>query len=35
MDIYRIQGFSGWIVVLLGVLTWSVLRSKAEAPALK
>ncbi len=34
---YKTLGFGGWVVVvlLLGVLTWSVIRSKAEAPALK
>jgi K(+)-stimulated pyrophosphate-energized sodium pump len=34
---YRTLGFGGWVtvLVLLGVLTWAVIRSKAKAPALK
>jgi K(+)-stimulated pyrophosphate-energized sodium pump len=34
---YRTLGFGGWVVVLvlLGVLAWAVVRSKAEAQALK
>jgi K(+)-stimulated pyrophosphate-energized sodium pump len=34
---YKTLGFGGWVavVVLLGVLTWAIVRSKAEAQALK
>jgi len=34
---YKNLGFGGWIVVLvlLGVLAWAIMRSKAEAPELK
>jgi K(+)-stimulated pyrophosphate-energized sodium pump len=34
---YKSLGFSGWVVVLvlLGVLAWAIVRSKAEAPGLK
>ncbi|MBN1453420.1 MAG: sodium-translocating pyrophosphatase [Anaerolineales bacterium] len=34
---YKSLGFGGWVVVLvlLGVLAWAIIRSKAEAPAIK
>jgi K(+)-stimulated pyrophosphate-energized sodium pump len=34
---YKDLGFGGWVtvLVLLGVLVWAIMRSKAEAPAIK
>ena len=34
---YKTLGFGGWVIVLalLGVLVWAIMRSKADAPALK
>ena len=34
---YKEMGFGGWVVVfaLLGVLTWAIVRAKADAPEIK
>jgi hypothetical protein len=34
---YKNLGIGGWVVVLalLGVLTWAIMRSKADTPELK
>jgi hypothetical protein len=34
---YKNLGFGGWavVLVLLGVLAWAIMRSKADVPAMK